>query len=319
MNLVSETNEIDIEDIGCPACGSGDGVVVRDDLVDVEDRIQGRYAISRCKECSLVFLSLRPTSEALPRCYLPQYHVQDAARQGMLSRTLYGIRAHVRRRRMLAATRGQLQSLLEVGCGDASFLRHLDEHCPPNVSLVGIDLQAPDIREGRLQVGRGERETLIIENQFDTVVLFNVLEHLRNPGDSLRRINSLMTPAGILFGEVPNWDSVWRKLFPHHWQGLQIPRHMTFFTPTTLRHTLEAAGFEVVRFRGSFDPGDLAVTLCNWITDRLRLATPPRKAWFYLPVVLCTTPAAWLVRLVTGKSGCIEFTAMRRTERDQTT
>lgn len=316
MEYASTAEGIEVEQVGCPSCGTDRLVVLFDDLVDVEDRIPGRYAIARCSGCGLIFLSRRPTTDSLPRCYSSQYHVQDASRSGILSRMLYGLRAHVRRRRMLAATGERFQSLLEVGCGDASFLRHLDAHCPPHVALAGIDLQAPFIREGRVQVSRGEFEKVNFEMQFDAVVMFNVLEHLGNPVVSLRHIASQMTPGGILFGEVPHWGSLWRELFPRHWQGLQIPRHMTFFTPETLRHTFEIAGFEVVRLRGSFDPGDLAVTLCNWITDRLGLATPPRKAWFYLPIVLATTPAAWLVRLVSGNSGCIEFTARQRPGQD---
>lgn len=314
MDDAPVTHAIAIEEVGCPACGNGETAVVFDDLVDVEDRIPGHYAISRCAACSLLFLSRRPTHESLPRCYPTQYHVQGAASRGLLSKVLYGLRAHVRRRRMLHANKGRFQALLEVGCGDASFLRHLDKHCPPHVTLLGIDLQAPHIRDGRLQVIQGAVGELTLDRQFDTVVLFNVLEHLENPVESLRSINSRMPPVGTLFGEVPSWDSVWRTLFPRHWQGLQIPRHMTFFTPASLQRTLEAAGFAVVSIRGSFDPGDLGVTLCNWITDRLRLATPPRKAWFYLPVILATTPLAWLLYLVSGNSGCIEFTARKRKE-----
>ena len=313
MGTHSLADEIHVEEVGCPCCGPDHARVVFDDLVDVEDRIPGRYAISECMTCALVFLSRRPTRESLPRCYLPQYHVQDAARRGLLSQVLYGMRAHVRRRRIIAITKGRFQALLEVGCGDASFLRNLDKYCAPPVTLFGIDLQAPQIQDGRLRVIQGEVEKLPFNEQFDAVVLLNVLEHLANHVESLRSIDSRMLPGGILFGEVPHWDSFWRTLFPRHWQGLQIPRHMTFFTPATLQHTLEAAGFEVVRLRRSFDPGDLGVTLCNWITDRFRLATPPRKAWFYLPVVLGTTPVAWLARLISGNTGCIEFTATKRT------
>lgn len=312
MELESNVTAIETEDVGCPNCHADRPTVLFDDLIDVEDGVQGRYAIARCAGCGLVFLSHRPTSNSLPRCYTAEYHVQDASRQGLLSRVLYGLRAHVRRRRMLAAIDGGFRSLLEVGCGDASFLRHLDAHSAPDVMLCGIDLQAPHIRDDRLQVDHGEFETVDFGRQFDAVVMFNVLEHLQHPVASLRHIGAHMTPGGVVFGEVPNWDSVWRRLFPRHWQGLQIPRHMTFFTPATLRQTLETAGFEVLRVRGSFDPGDLAVTLCNWLTSRLHLATPPRKAWFFLPVVLGTTPIAWIIRLVSGNSGCIEFTAKKR-------
>lgn len=312
MNSARKAVDIQREEVRCPTCDADGPLLLLDDLVDVEDGVPGTYAISRCPACGLVFLSLRPTIESLPRCYPEQYHVQDASRRGIVSRVLYGIRTWLRRRRIVAAAGGRFESLLEIGCGDASFLRHLATHCPAAVALCGIDLQAPPIEEGRLRVARGEFEKADFGRFFDVVVLFNVLEHLHDPATSLRHIQSLMTPGGILCGEVPNWDSLWRRRFPRHWQGLQIPRHMTFFTPDSLRRMLVATGFEDARIRGGFDPGDLAVTLCNWITDRLGLATPPRQAWFYLPVVVATAPVVWLVRLVSGNSGCIEFKAARR-------
>ena len=84
------------------------------------------------------------------------------------------------------------------------------------------------------------------------------------------------------------------------------------FEPATLRHALDVSGFDDVRIRGLFDPGDFAVSFCNWITDRLGLATPPRKAWFFLPVVMGTAPIAWLFSLVSGNASSLEFTARRR-------
>jgi SAM-dependent methyltransferase len=313
MTRACHTIAIESEDVRCPHCDGDMPIVLLDNLVDVEDGIPGRYVIGKCTNCELVFLSRRPTPDSLPRCYTSQYHVQDSARQGFVARVLYGLRTYMRRRRMCAAATGQFRSLLEIGCGDASFLRHLDKHLPPAIALCGIDLQAPSISEGRLRVNRGEFEKVDFGGQFDLVVMFNVLEHLQNPGESLRAIYLTMMSGGTLYGEVPDWNSIWRKSFPRHWQGLQIPRHMTFFTPMTLRRTLEAAGFQITSLRGSFDPGDLAVTLCNWITDSLGLATPPRKAWFFLPIVVSTAPVAWLIRLMSGNSGCLEFTAKKRT------
>jgi len=224
---------------------------------------------------------------------------------------LYGIRALLRKRRVTCATGGEFRSLLEVGCGDATFLRYLDRTCPPSVSLVGVDLQAPRIDQGRLQVTCGDFDSTAVAGTFDAVVMFNVLEHLPDPVSALRKIREKMAAGGVLYGEVPNWNSAWRRKFPRHWQGLQIPRHMTQFEPATLRRTLEREGFEAVRIRKLFDPGDLCVTICNLITDRLKLQTPPRQAWFFMPVVLTTAPIDWLISVVSGNAGSLEFTARR--------
>jgi SAM-dependent methyltransferase len=163
----------------------------------------------------------------------------------------------------------------------------------------------------RIRLVAGEIERLAFDSRFDVALMFDVLEHLARPVDALRRVFGLLNDDGVLVGTVPEWDSPWRRLFPSHWGGLQIPRHQTFFTAGRLEQTLRDAGFEQVRIGRSFDPGDLSVTLCNWISDRLGLTTRPREAWFYLPVTVLAAPLALLGAACLGKPGALTFTARR--------
>ena len=210
---------------------------------------------------------------------------------------------------------GECGALLEVGCGDGSFLELLDEKMPPECILTGIDLMVPATKRtvgSRLHLIQGEFEKVDFPVKYDAVVMFGVLEHLAYPLTSLKRVSEQLKPRGLLFGDIPSWDSIWRRLFPRHWQGLQIPRHQTLLEPHSLRNLLNAAGYDVVNIRFIYDPGDLSVTLCNWIVDKLRLQTPPRQTWFYFPAVILLAPVVWLVNVLSRRSGSIEFTARRR-------
>lgn len=307
-------SSITIIDVACPLCGAGKPQVVLEGLEDVEDRVPGRYSISQCNKCGLVYLSKRPTEDSLPLCYPASYHVVDAVRRNPIPEFLYELRLKSRYRRLTRNLRGECRALLEIGCGDGSFLKLLDRFMPPDCVLTGIDFLVPSMEKngGRLTLIQGEFEKVDFPVKYDAVVMFNVLEHIADPAKSLKRIAAQLQPGGVLFGEVPNWDSCWRNLFPRHWQGLQIPRHQTHFELTTLRKMLDAAGYDVVNIRYIFDPGDLSISLCNWIVDKLKLQTPPRRVWFYFPTVLLAAPMEWLVKLLTRGSGCIEFTATRR-------
>jgi len=241
--------------------------------------------------------------------------VLDPVRRNFIPEYLYGLRLDARYRRLQAAVGNKCHALLEVGCGDGSFLKFLDQKMPAECVLTGIDFLVPQSdssRPSRLTFTQGEFETAAFLVRYDTVVMFNVLEHLADPLASLRKISEHLQPGGVLLGEVPNWNSPWRKMFPRHWQGLQIPRHQTEFDPVSLRKMLSSAGYDVVFIRPLYDPGDLSVTLCNWITDTLKLRTPPRQAWFYFPVVLLSAPIVWLANVVTRDSGSIEFVARKR-------
>jgi len=89
-------------------------------------------------------------------------------------------------------------------------------------------------------------------HQYDLVTLWDVLEHLYQPLDSLRRVHSLLKPGGVLIVNVPNLDSVESKLLGRHWGHLDIPRHLWHFTPSTLRRMLQAAGFGEIRLTTSY-------------------------------------------------------------------
>jgi SAM-dependent methyltransferase len=138
-----------------------------------------------------------------------------------------------------------------------------------------------------------------------------VFEHLPYPADFLKHISRFLTPNGVLIAQMPNWNSIWRVIFPRDWTGLHIPRHQSFFTPTTLRFTFKGAGMSVRRIIPIFDPGELASTFANKICRRFGLRTPPRKVWFFLPLVILVSPLALIQVLFFRNSGCMEVTAER--------
>jgi len=310
--VVDQSSGIAIVDVQCPMCGTKSAQSLLTDLADIEDRVPGRYSIGRCPGCGLVYLSRRPTADSLSRCYPPKYHVHDPVRRRLIPSLLYGFRLKSRCDRLLRSVGERCGALLEVGCGDGSFLELLSRRMPAACTLSGIDLMATVRTDSRVTIVRGEFEKVEWASKYDAIVMYGVLEHLADPLSALQRMSRLLEPGGLLVGDVPNWDSLWRKLFPRHWAGLQVPRHQTLFSPRSLRDMLNAAGYDTVGIRYVYDPGDLSVSLCNWIADKLRLRTPPRQVWFYFPAAMLCAPVVGLVNLLSGDSGNMEFVARRR-------
>jgi SAM-dependent methyltransferase len=311
---VGAPSGIKIIETACRCCGSADKTRLAWGLVDVEDGIAGDYDISRCSSCGLVYLSRTPAPSSLGACYLDSYHVRSNRELSPFTRLLYGLRKWTRLRQLMAASGKRPASLLEIGCGDASFLAYLEERWGGDTTLVGTEIAVENIRRptgSKITIVRTPAEELDLGQRFDVIVMHQVLEHLANPIEGLMRIAGHLNPGGILIGEIPNWDSPWRRVFTRHWGGLQIPRHQSFFDPQSLGTTLKYGGLHLERINYTADAGDLGVSLANWVADHLRLRTRPRQAWFFVPMMLASAPIVMLHTLLFPRSGGLGFKASK--------
>ncbi|MFN3420211.1 MAG: class I SAM-dependent methyltransferase [Armatimonadota bacterium] len=82
---------------------------------------------------------------------------------------------------------------------------------------------------------------------FHLVVLCHTLEHLFSPKQVLKEVNRVLKDGGWVALEVPNANSLGRKVFGEGWGSWELPRHLHHFTPETLKRVLEQAGFQNVK------------------------------------------------------------------------
>jgi 2-polyprenyl-3-methyl-5-hydroxy-6-metoxy-1,4-benzoquinol methylase len=140
---------------------------------------------------------------------------------------------------------------------------------------------------------------------FDVVTMWQSIEHVHEPLDILREAFKLLTPGGKLIVACPNAASWPARAFGPDWFGLDVPRHLTHFTPETLTTMLTAAGFRVEAVR--------LVRHSDWLRSSARLATrtPGAAAWKRaLTIKPLAKFAAWLTYML-GASDCMMAVAGR--------
>ena len=123
--------------------------------------------------------------------------------------------------------------LLDVGCGDGSFLALMDS--------IGWDVMGcePDPEAARiakerfgLHVIAGMFEDIdITSNSFDAITLSHVIEHTADPYRTLRRCFNMLRNGGSLVLITPNIRSLGHRLFGSSWYNLDPPRHLVLFSP----------------------------------------------------------------------------------------
>ena len=125
-----------------------------------------------------------------------------------------------------------------------------------------------------------------------------MLEHIADSDAFLRGVTRWVRPGGHIAIEVPNFDSVQRKVEGSSWRGLRPLEHIVHFTPATLATAFRHAGLEPVLVRSptwlgrpqtlDYAVGDLCrPRLLRWMrpltraqeVDGERVRYPTRAGW----------------------------------------
>jgi len=149
---------------------------------------------------------------------------------------------------------GRLGRLLDVGCGAGGVGRALRDRVD---FLAGIEVEPQFAAEARTvydQVLTGKVEDVIdaLDAPFDTILAYDLLEHLAQPHEVLRRLQDVAADGALLHVSVPNarhWslvrDLVVRGTFGYTEWGHRDTTHLRWLTRSDLVQLLETTGWHV--------------------------------------------------------------------------
>ena len=257
----------------CPVCGST--------AIAWFDRDAWQVDIDRCRRCGTRFMNPQYSEDALAEfydTYITRYEPKRDERRRD--------RRRLRKERAFALIERFVRpgALLSIGSGDGLELEVAQRR---GWTVLGQDLDPRSAADIRARTGIAVLSGPLFDHDladgtFDCVVMDQVLEHLRNPGDYLRLAHRILRPGGVLYVAVPNIGSIaseWQR-----WMGrLGLKRrtrgrhydtghHVLYFTPGVLARVLERwFGFDVLATEGDPKVGGGRVAAA---ADRLRTRLP---------------------------------------------
>lgn len=151
------------------------------------------------------------------------------------------------------------KTVLNVGCADWPFtdgklkretLLH-NRLSKITSSLVGIDINAEGVRLMRefgfsdVYLPTSNGQLLADKNDnFDVVVLGEILEHVLSVGDFMDKIRTVCREDSIILITVPNFAPI-KRLARLLWRNEEVhPDHVCYFSYGTLSRMLKETGFE---------------------------------------------------------------------------
>ena len=264
----------------CYLCGRP-GRLLYEHLADRLFGAPGTWNFRRCpgSDCGLLWLDPLPIEEDIGRAYTNYYtHAEAATRRpiirGALRTALSAVMSfvdpvHRERERLSLMYLGDSRpgKVLDVGCGDGRRLARL--------RALGWEVHGQDVdpeavasarEKFRVEAHAGRLEDIRFpEMSFDCIVLNHVIEHAHDPVALLKECRRLLKSAGRLMVVTPNARSFAHRHFGPSWRGLEPPRHIHLFSPSTLPTIAARAGLVIARSwttaanAGAFGEGSLLI------------------------------------------------------------
>lgn len=245
----------------CPCCGAI-GAVVIDNGRDYVTGLPGTWKFRECSHCRSLWQDPCPGREEIPALYPANYHftrteISVLPSAGMdwrgriklcalaeqygyeslssqsgfsaierIASHLPGVKQRAGRTVRFIPSRSGGR-LLDVGCGNGSFLRLMSDLGWECEGIEPDPKAAAVAQTAGLKVRAGNLEEIDLPaNHYDAVSLSHVMEHFSQPSLAMQNMVRTLKPGGIFVSISPNPTGIIRRLFKDKWYELDAPRHL---------------------------------------------------------------------------------------------
>ncbi|CAN5644187.1 hypothetical protein BH23PAT2_BH23PAT2_03850 [soil metagenome] len=148
-------------------------------------------------------------------------------------------------------------TVLDIGCSGGNFGQELIKQ--KNCIVDGIEINRDDIDIARKKLRNVyelniELNEININQEYDVLFMGDVIEHLADPVNALRKLKKLLKPEGVLVFSIPNITHMSVRLMllrgkiEYGKTGLLDETHLHFYNSIEIYRVLNTAGYKVVTF-----------------------------------------------------------------------
>lgn len=209
----------------------------------------------QCKQCKLVFLDkMRKDYESL---YDGEYY-QDSEGAVNPNYSDYNDEEQITKDKFKFAYdyikkyKTKNNTLLDVGAGFGFFLKYL----PKSIKLEAVEVssQAAQAISKNTSAKIYQKDFLAVKIQqtYDFIVSFDVIEHQLSLSSYLKKINTLLNEQGTFLFTTPDFDSIFNKILGKRAPLIQPSYHNYYLTKNWLRNNIKQYGFDIITLRTKY-------------------------------------------------------------------
>lgn len=198
----------------------------------------------KCNNCGLSYLNPRVREDIIMQSYSSAedetFFSQNPQRIRTFSKSLKKIISKPN----IAPTKDK--KVLDIGCAGAAF--------PKAAHDLGFDVTGIEPAKWLANKGRETYKLNILpgvlsdhtfnDKSFDIITLWDVIEHISNPEQTVIEIRRILKDDGIFIVNYPDIDTWPSKLLGKKWP-FYLSVHLTYFNPKTIKEYLNKFEFKV--------------------------------------------------------------------------
>ncbi len=240
--------------VTCTVCKKSESSFYKSTNALMHEPNKELYIFNFCANCETVFLTNPVTLEKLNNYYTDNYLPYRGAKAwGKYSSFVINSQKALDLKRVNLVKKylkknESNDSVLDVGCGNPSFLELLNQKA--KVNCTGIDFSDSgwngtnyqDLTLKKVAIEDFKTSTL-----FDVITLWHYLEHDYNPNQTIETLYKCLKPGGRLIIEVPDYKSWSAKIQKSHWQGWHSPRHLSLFSKKSFDQLFKTDKWQIIQ------------------------------------------------------------------------
>jgi Methyltransferase domain len=300
----------------CPICGADANRDLGTQPEDFEYRvaIAPQFKIRTCTACHSDFVWPRPSLDELRRMYPDNYYAYGSE-MGDFWQVIYNMWCRGEAKRLLRLSAKRPLHLFDIGTGDCRRFKAMGSM--DKFAFAGVEMNEDMARAGcemGYDISSGTFEEFDISSRaasVDVITINHVIEHVTDPGETMRKAYGLLADDGVFTGRTPKVNCTGRGLFGRYWSGYHFPRHLHLFSKESLELLLRQSGFRHVEIYEELNLFP-ALSLQNFLVGKLKLplVLEGGHSKFWTALVFLTAPLSFLDYFM-RRSDCMIFVARK--------
>ena len=207
------------------------------------------FVVVQCNKCSFLFV---------PQYFSKKITYEDYKDEKVLEQIRQGnnwlkIQRHLLRFKLIKKYQPK-GKLFDLGSGWGHFL-YTGKQLGYEVSGIEISNTAYEYATEELKLPVEHINFFDMEipkKAYDLITMWDVLEHIPDADEVIKRCNVMLKDGGYVVIQVPQIDSFFAKKLQENWHMISYG-HVNYFSKETIKKLFEKYGFEVKKIKSSFE------------------------------------------------------------------